>query len=106
MKKLVVQNAAAADLLAVAEFISQTSEEAAFRFLDAANTEFLKLCRQPFLGRERQPIQSLLRNVRSWSISEFPQHIIFYRVEDECIRIVRVLHGARDIDQMLENEFQ
>jgi toxin ParE1/3/4 len=42
--------------------------------------------------------------LRIWRIDGFPNHLIFYRPIEGGIEIVRVLHGARDIDAVLESE--
>jgi len=34
-------------------------------------------------------------------IAGFPRHLIFYRAEEEEIRILRVVHGARDLESVL-----
>ncbi|MDX9789405.1 MAG: type II toxin-antitoxin system RelE/ParE family toxin [Candidatus Kapabacteria bacterium] len=41
------------------------------------------------------------RNEIKESLYSFPKdnHIIFYRILDDHIRIVRVLHGSRDIPE-------
>jgi toxin ParE1/3/4 len=41
-----------------------------------------------------------LRNIRRMSISGFPKHLVFYRVEDREVLILRVLHGARDLESL------
>jgi toxin ParE1/3/4 len=38
-----------------------------------------------------------------WRIDGFPNHVIFCRPIEHGIEIVRVLHGARDIDVVLES---
>jgi toxin ParE1/3/4 len=35
------------------------------------------------------------------SIAGFPRHLIFYRAEKKEIRILRIIHGARDIESLL-----
>ena len=57
---------------------------------------FLTLIDQPELGRKRNEIRSELRSL----VCE--QHIIFYRVMNDNIRIIRVLHGSRDIPKFLK----
>jgi toxin ParE1/3/4 len=42
-----------------------------------------------------------LQNVRRMPIAGFPKHLIFYRAGDEEIRILRVVHGARDLESLL-----
>ena len=34
----------------------------------------------------------------------FPKHLIFYRPIDHGIEVVRVLHGARDIEAVFEDD--
>jgi len=55
-----------------------------------------KICRHPGIGRERQELASRIRS--------FPHHpyVIFYQVSSNCIEIVRILHGARDVDGSFE----
>jgi plasmid stabilization system protein ParE len=38
--------------------------------------------------------------MRSFVITDFPNYVIFYRVKGKAVEIVRVLHGARDIDSL------
>lgn len=35
-------------------------------------------------------------------IEGFPKHLAFYRIADDHVEIVRVLHGARNLDALLE----
>jgi toxin ParE1/3/4 len=48
----------------------------------------------PQIGRERPEIGDELRSFAAMS------WVIFYRTDGEKIRIVRVVHGARDFDQL------
>lgn len=52
---------------------------------------FQNLIANPQLGKKRDEIKQ--------DLYSFPKdnHIIFYRILDNHIRIVRVLHGSRDI---------
>ena len=42
-----------------------------------------------------------LQGIRRMPIAGFPRHLIFYRAEEEEIRILRVVHGARDLESLL-----
>jgi len=44
------------------------------------------------MGRERPDLKP---NIRSFGVMSW---IIFYRVDDDFVEIVRVLHSARDLD--------
>lgn len=55
------------------------------------------LLRFPRIGRERQLGPPRLRALRAWSITGFPDVLIFYLVVPGGIDVVRVLHAARDL---------
>jgi plasmid stabilization system protein ParE len=42
--------------------------------------------------------------IRQWKVSTFDKYLIFYRIVSSGIDIIRVLHGARDIDRILDEE--
>ena len=52
------------------------------------------LARNPAAGRERP---ELVSDLRSFLVGRY---ILFYRPIDDGVEIVRVLHGARDIDSI------
>ncbi|WP_143883861.1 type II toxin-antitoxin system RelE/ParE family toxin [Chryseobacterium binzhouense] len=52
---------------------------------------FQKLILNPQLGKKRHEIKKGLYSLPK------ANHIIFYRILDNHIRIVRVLHGSRDV---------
>jgi toxin ParE1/3/4 len=58
----------------------------------------------PGLGEQRHSSNPLLAGLRIWRIDGSPNDLIFYRPVERGIEIVRVLHGARDIDAVLESE--
>jgi len=45
-----------------------------------------------------------LRDLRIWPIRGFEKIVIFYRPIEGGIEVVRVLHGARDVKGILEEE--
>jgi len=55
------------------------------------STVFHQLTQEPELGRTRNEIKNGLRSFVQ------NKHIVFYRVQKDHIRIVRVLHGRSDI---------
>ena len=68
----------------------------AVKYLSELESVLNKLVLNPNIGRKRNEIK-----VGLLSISE-QEHIIFYRIVNDIIRVVRVLHGSRD----LPNYFQ
>lgn len=47
-----------------------------------------------------------LRDVRQQAIEGFRKHIIFYRLTDSEVEIVRVIHGKRDIEAILKQDLE
>jgi toxin ParE1/3/4 len=101
-----VRPSADLDLDGLAEYLARAASlEIALRFYDAAASTFANLARMPGVGERRESSNPRLAGLRVWRIDGFPNHLIFYRLVDDGIEIVRVLHGARDIDSVLEGEY-
>lgn len=98
---LVITPAADRDLEEIAVFLGRDSMSAADRFVDAAHRAFQHILDMPMLGSKVLAYDPVLTDLRRGRIARFPNHLIFYRIIDESIEIVRILHGARDIDRLL-----
>ncbi|GGN24712.1 MULTISPECIES: type II toxin-antitoxin system RelE/ParE family toxin [Marinomonas] len=61
------------------------------RYLKDLEHCFIQLCDNPSIGRERTEIRAEFYSFVSQS------HVVFYRVMTNRLRIVRVLHGSRDL---------
>ena len=46
----------------------------------------------------------ILAGLRSWAVKGFEDMRIYYVVQDDVLRVVRVLHGKRDINKILKRE--
>ncbi len=78
------------------------SVEAGIGFFNAAHTTFEDLLAIPGIGKIRNVSTARLAGLRKWRVSGYERYLIFYRPAPGGIDIVRVLHGARDIDPILE----
>jgi toxin ParE1/3/4 len=58
----------------------------------------------PGIGERWLSSNPRLGELRVSLIEGFERHLIFYRPKQDGVDIVRVLHGARDIDRVLELE--
>ncbi len=97
--------AADRDIDGQAEYLMrEASLETALRFYDATAATFDKLARMPGMGERRESSNPRLAGLRVWRIDEFPDHLLFYRPVEGGIEIIRVLHGARDVDAVLDSE--
>ena len=90
------------DLEKAAQFIFWENSTAANAFVDAAYDTFDFLARNPGIGRQRSDLE--LPEVRSWRVKGFRRYLVFYRVMPDRIQIWRVVHGARDLHQLLSGQ--
>ncbi len=86
------------DILEIWDYIAADSLAAADRWIDHLDEQFRVLATQPMMGRARD---ELAPRVRSFP---FGRYVVFYVPLDDGIDVVRVLHGARDIDAVLDPE--
>ncbi|NMG46318.1 type II toxin-antitoxin system RelE/ParE family toxin [Aromatoleum toluvorans] len=86
---------AQADLLEAWLFIAEENPVAADRVLDAIEQEASSLLSNPLMGRLRP---ELAAGVRSWPTAT--PYILFYLADRGGITVLRVLHHARDIQQI------
>jgi len=88
----VVTPAASADLLEIWCFIAEDSIPAADRVLESIEHACSAVAEMPGIGRSREELAATLRSVTCGS------YLIFYRSKAAGVEVVRVLHGARDLD--------
>jgi toxin ParE1/3/4 len=93
------------DVLEQAIYLGEeATEEVALRFVDAVDAALRRLADTPEVGRLRELRSPRLAGLRSWPVPGFPKHLIFYRVDDDLVEVVRVIHGARDLAIALEDK--
>ena len=90
------------DLWHIARHIARDNRQAAIRFLNAAEATFKQLAENPELGSLGEFQSPIFRDIRRWRVNRFTNYLIFYRQRHEGIEVIRVLHGARDIDAIFE----
>jgi len=98
--RLSISQNAKADIDEIWRYIAtETSIQAANRVRDSLSRCFNLLRRNPFAGKSRE--DDLIPGLRSISSGKY---IVFYRAEAGMVRIVRVLHGMRDLPAILREE--
>ena len=100
MPSIVIRPKAVADLAEIWAYIADDSPRQADAFAARINREFRMLARQPRIGRERP---ELLANLRSFPVGRY---VIFYLPRSRGIEVVRVLHGARDLQAFFAEEIE
>jgi toxin ParE1/3/4 len=90
------------DLLDIGEYIAQHNPAAAFDLLDELEKKFLLLAANSKIG---QLCADLVPDLPT-DLRQFPagNYVIFYRPTRDGIVIYRVLHGRRDLPQVLRDE--
>ena len=74
------------------------------RFFAQVDATLTRLAGMPGIGTHYEHDHPALAAVRYFPISRFRSYVIFYRPVTDGIEIIRVLHGARDIDAILRIE--
>lgn len=89
---------AASDILDIWDYIADDSIEQADRWVDRLDEKLELIATQPLIGRARDELEEGLRSF------PFGRYVIFYALVEGGVDVVRVLHGARDIDEIFGAE--
>jgi toxin ParE1/3/4 len=96
MAKVILSRMAYTDLVDIGEYgAAQFGSMAADAYQDAIDHAFERLTSYPLSG---EAMPAFGANVRCLVCN---RHRILYRIEDDTVRIVRVLHHSRDIARHL-----
>lgn len=82
--------------------VERDAPEVALRFLDAAEEALKTIGRDPAIGAPRSVAN--LPGLRSWPVPGFENIRVYYVETPEAVRIVRILHGRRDLGRILARE--
>ena len=82
------------DLEGVFAYLREHSENAVMRLAESIDQRTAILAANPGIGRDRS---DLIEGLRSSAIEKF---VLFFRLKGTTLEIVRLLHGARDIDSI------
>lgn len=88
------------DMLDIVRYIRRDNPPAAIRFVDAFKSSVELLSRMPEIGRARPDLGA--PETRSWRVKGFRKYLIFYEAFPDRVRLLRVLHGARDLQAEME----
>lgn len=100
--RLLVSDAAAADILEQANWYSvQSGKALAQRWEKAVASSVLRIVNRPRIGTLCTFKSVELQDVRRITIPGFPKHLLFYRFRGGEVLILRVVHGARDLERLL-----
>ncbi len=83
---------AKSDLVEIWTYIAENSEARADSFIDSIDEKLKALAQCPGMGSLRNELADGLRSL------SMGRYVVFYRILSDGIAIVRVLHGARDLN--------
>jgi toxin ParE1/3/4 len=100
MAQVIISTFAEIDLDNIWDFISEKNVGAAEQLIKEFGQKFNLLAENPNIGRRHDEIIIKLRS--------FPhkKYIIFYFESENGVEIYRVLHGARNIEDLFEDYFE
>jgi toxin ParE1/3/4 len=84
------------DALEITEYIALDNPEAAARFVPALEATCATLAALPGMGSARPFRSTDLTEVRILPVTAFEHYLIFYTAVQKNVKVLRVLHAARD----------
>ncbi|MFZ2277378.1 MAG: type II toxin-antitoxin system RelE/ParE family toxin [Prosthecobacter sp.] len=94
MARVVYSEIAKADLREIWDYVSDDSQLQADRLMERIRSKLEHLAQWNTLGRPRP---EMAQNCRSYP---FGKYCFFFRPVDNGIEVIRVIHSARDLDQI------
>jgi plasmid stabilization system protein ParE len=94
-----VSPTAANHIDAIWSYIALDNLEAANRVEETIYEAFALLGSNPMLGATRRALAP--KELRFWPVSRYPNYIVVYVPEPKPIQIVAVIHGKRDLRNLI-----
>lgn len=95
--------AAERDVLAYSAYIAQSNRSAAERFLDQVDVTVAFIAGAPGLGQSLLwPHEPALERLRYRHVKGFKNYAVFYRQIEGGIKVIRVVHSARDLGTVFD----
>lgn len=92
------------DLDDLFNYLSQNNPDAALRFFDATRQTIAQLAQTPGIGSPYQLNNPRLAGLCKRGVKGFEKYLIFYLSQDDLLSVVRIIHAARDLPTILEQE--
>lgn len=98
MKEAEFTPAAMHDMADILEYVSEESETRGLEILGALFRQANLLVESPWIGRSRH--DDLGPGIRSIPVGSY---LLFYRVKSDGVEVLRVFHGARDLQRLFDD---
>ncbi|ESQ86792.1 hypothetical protein ABAC460_22335 [Asticcacaulis sp. AC460] len=96
--KLIIAPLARLDLLEIGDYIASDNIPRAETFVSELMDRCESLLNAPLSGRPRYDLLPGFRSV------PYGRYVIFYTLSDAVVRIERILHGARNLAAIFDND--
>ena len=91
------------DIDSQAEYLAiHAGESVAHHFHGMVEETIANVLTAPESGAPWESDSPRLRELRYRIVRRFKNHVVFYRVTNDAVEIVRLLRGAQDLEQCLE----
>ncbi len=101
---MTLSDLAIADILEQAEWYeAQSGVELGMRWEVAVTASLLRISQNSSAGALCSFKADELRGIRRVPLPGFPKHLIFYELKKSKVVVLRVVHGARDIESLFLN---
>ncbi len=101
MPQLVKRPIVIQDLIDISTYISHENLDVGDRFIYAAEATFQLIAKSPGIGRFSGFTNPEVVQVRQYTVKGFPNYLVLYELTEDTIDIIRVLHGARNLESTL-----
>jgi toxin ParE1/3/4 len=91
------------DIAEIALGLARDRPSASERFLQGLERVSLQIATRPGIGAPYPVADTSLAGLRCVRVPRFKNHLVFYLTFDDRIEVVRVLHAARDIENILDD---
>ena len=95
--------AALIDMDRTAQCIQSGSRQAALRFLESVEKTAERLASFPEFGAVFESPDPELQDLRACLVIDFNKYLMFYRIKGESIIVTRIIHGHRNIPEVLKD---
>jgi plasmid stabilization system protein ParE len=102
--RIVIRPRAVRELTRLATYLARQARPAlGRRFLKAVASTVARIARMPASGSLVELENPRLLGIRVCAVKRFENYLISYRVTGELLEVLHLLHGARDVEGLLED---
>ncbi len=99
--RVTLSEAAVSDILDQSDWYTlQSGPKLARRWEQAVSNAIVRISRNPRIGAICSFKTAELRDVHRSTIQKFPKHLLFYQLQGDQLVVLRVIHGARDLESL------